>query len=245
MALRAALRAALQPLEHAQPRRDRERAAQRAQVAAERPLEEQPEPEQTERVDHVGPFAVELEHDRRLERLDLGPGLGQRHAAQREREQRDEDHVLDGPQSLVHGEGDLELGYAQRLGGATGQLLESAERAQPAAEHAAPPEQERHRDVAPQDEQQRLEQEEVPAELGAQRLGEREHVEHRKLGACVPAQPQQRKSEKADAQPLVEAPAAGDEVLDDEHRGERHQGDSEHGDVEAPVFPTLEPKRLA
>ena len=138
---RAALAVPLQPFELTDLGRDRERRAERAEVAAERPLDEQPDPEQDERVDHERPGAVELQHDRGLERLDLGDADGERHRPERQREQAEEHDVFDRPQTLVDRERHAVLRHLEAPGGLVGKLLERAERTQPAAEHAAPPEQ--------------------------------------------------------------------------------------------------------
>ena len=68
----AAFVVAFQPVEHPQPCRDRQRGAQRAQIAAVEPLDEQPRHQQRRHIGHKGPGADEFQHDRGLERLDLG-----------------------------------------------------------------------------------------------------------------------------------------------------------------------------
>ena len=72
-----------------------------------------------------------------------------------------------------------------------------AERAEPAAERAARPEQHRRRDRGPQDEDQRGHQEIVPTETGHQRVDEGQDVDHGELRLRAPAEPDQRESQES------------------------------------------------
>ena len=58
-----------------------------------------------------------------------------------------------------------------------GKFLQRPERAQPAAEHAASPEQHADRDEAPEQEHHRIEQKQLPAKSGQQGVDERQDVE--------------------------------------------------------------------
>ena len=95
-------------------------------------------------------------------------------------------------------------------------LLQRAERAQPAAERAAAPEQQRRRDREPQDEDQRRHQEVVPAEVGPQRVDEGEDVDDRKLRLRVPAEPDQREDQEAEPHAVVQHRPAHEPVLEEE-----------------------------
>ena len=153
-----------------------------------------------------GQLAQEAQDDRGLERLDLGQALGLRHRAQRHGEQGQEDHELERAQPLVQPERHRHLRHPEASRRPVRQLLERPERAQPAAERAPAPEDQRHRDIGPEHEDQGLEQEEVPAEASAQRVTEGQHVDDRELGRGVPADPEQGEQEEADPQPRPEPP---------------------------------------
>src|SRR5690606_24997342 len=175
----AAFLAALEPVEQAHPAGHRQGGAQRAEVTAEHLAGEDIDHQQDHRVEHEPPLAVELEHDGGLERLYLGGLLGQHHRFQRDAEQYQQDDVLDGPQPLVHREGQLVLGYFQLAGDFVDQLLQRTEGAQPAAEHAPTPEQDAGGGEGPEDEDHRIAEEQFPAELGYQGMHEGQHVDHR------------------------------------------------------------------
>ena len=73
-------------------------------------------------------------------------------------------------------------------------FLQRAERAQPAAEGSAAPEQKPCRDGGPQDEDQRRGEEELPVEAGDERVREGQDVHDGELGVGVPAEPDQVKA---------------------------------------------------
>ena len=83
------------------PPGDRQRGAERAEVAAIEALDEQAGREQAHGKGDEGPVARELEDDRGLEGLDLGQPLGELQGIERQAEQDEKDHVLDRPQPLV------------------------------------------------------------------------------------------------------------------------------------------------
>ena len=87
----------------------------------------------------------------------------------------------------MHGKGQFELRHFQLDRHRTDQLLHGPEGAQPAAVDTAPPQQQRHRNKAPEDEHHRVHQEGGPLEVREQRIGEGEDIDHRELGQGVPA----------------------------------------------------------
>ena len=105
----AALAIATQPIEQPQPRRDRHRRAERAQIAAERALDEQARRDHRARIQNERPAAREAQDDRGLERLDFGSLLGRAQRAERNAEQHQEDDVFQRGQALMDAEGNLEL----------------------------------------------------------------------------------------------------------------------------------------
>lgn len=129
LAGRAAFRPPLQPLEHADPARNGECSAQRAKIAAVDPFDEKAGREHGERKDDEGPFAGELQDDRRLERLHFRKHLGKREGVERQPEQAEKDDVFDRPEPLVQAPGHSHLRHLQPSRDIVGQFLQRAERA--------------------------------------------------------------------------------------------------------------------
>ena len=117
------------------------------------------------------------------------------------------------------------------------ELLQRAERAEPAAIGAAPPEEQRRRDAEPEDEDQRVDQERVPAELRRQRIGEGEDVDDGKLRVGDPADPDQREGQEADAKPEDRPLAARQRHLEEEDSGEHAERRGQRADLELAVAP--------
>ena len=136
------------------------------------------------------------------------------------------------PQALVEAPGQLQLRYAEPAAEMVGQLLQRPERAQPAAERPAAPEQQPGRHGEPEDEDQRVHEKIGPAEVGEQRVGEGQHVDHRQLRLGVPAEPDQGEDEKAVADPGGQPRPADEPVLEEEQAGQQQRGRQQHADVE-------------
>src|SRR5512132_1135161 len=103
-ALSAALRMSLQPFEHADARRNGQRRSEGTHVATGEALDEQACDQQRDGVEDERPCADELQRDRGLERLHLGADEGEIYRVQRNREQPDEDEILQRPEPLVRSE---------------------------------------------------------------------------------------------------------------------------------------------
>jgi len=70
----------------------------------------------------------------------------------------------------------------QTLGEFMNQFLQGAKRTQPAAIHAAPPQQQCQRHESPQDKYQRIDQKGLPGKLVSNGVDNGQHVNDRKLG---------------------------------------------------------------
>src|SRR5690554_6833967 len=235
--------APLEPVEQAHPAGDGQGGAQRAEVTAEHLAGEDIDHQQDHRVEHEPPLAVELEHDGGLERLYLGGLLGQHHRFQEDAEQYQQDDVLDGPQPLVHREGQLVLGISQLARVIVDTLLQRTEGAQPAAEHAPTPEQDAGGGEGPEDEDHRIAEEQFPAELGYQGMHEGQHVDHRQLPQRIPADEHHGEGQVAVAQPAQEGRMPGEGVLEEQDDGQQQQGNQDHADLKALLVPDVDPHR--
>ncbi|MOA21822.1 hypothetical protein D3C78_1423360 [compost metagenome] len=134
-------------------------------------------------------------------------------------------------------EGQFELRHLELARGFVEQLLQGAERAEPAAEHAASPEQDAGGGEGPEDEQHRVDEEQFPTEAFEQRMDEGQHVDHRQLPQAVPADIHQGEQQVATAQPVQQLRPAGQVVLQEENHGEQAQGAEQHADLEALLVP--------
>ncbi len=239
----AALLAPLEPVEQAEATGDRQPRAQRADVAAVDLAGKYVDHQQHHRVEHKPPLAVELEGDGSLERLDLGGLLGQHHRFQRDAEQHQQDDVLDGPEPLVHAERQVVLGNLQLARSLVDQFLQRTEGAQPAAEHATPPEQDARGGEHPENEDHRVGQEQLPAEVLHQRMNEGQHVDHRQLPQGIPADEHHGEDQIAVAQHFQEVGVLGELVLHEEDDGQQRQGGQDHADLEALLVPDVDPQR--
>ena len=101
MARRTAFLVAPEPFEDPQLAGDRERRAERAEIAAEEALDEEADRQQQAGIEHERPFPRETQDHRRLERLDLRHLLGEAQRVEGQPEQGDEDDVFHGPEALV------------------------------------------------------------------------------------------------------------------------------------------------
>src|SRR5690606_18538860 len=235
--------AALEPVEQPYAAGDRQRGAQRADIAAEHLAGEDVDHQQNHRVQHEPPLAIELQGDGGLEGLHLGGLLGHHHRFQRDAEQHQQDDVLDGPQSFMYGKRQLVLGNLQFAGDLVDQLLQCPERAQPATEHAAAPEQDAGGGEGPDDEDHRVAEEQLPAEISEQRMGEGQHVDDRQLPQCIPANEHHGEGQVAGAQPAQEVRVPGEVVLEEQDDGQQQQGDQDHPYLEALLIPDVDPYR--
>ena len=138
-AFAAALRAALEPVEDLQFGRNGEARTERAEIAAVEALDEEAGEEKGEHKSDERPCPDHAQRDRGLERLGLGQNQGVVHRIEGEREDADEEGVLDDPKPLVQCLWNGDLPDAQPLGQRVGQFLQGAERAEPAAIDARAP----------------------------------------------------------------------------------------------------------
>src|SRR5690606_9370720 len=235
--------AALEPVEQPYAAGDRQRGAQRTDVAAEHLAGEDVDHQQDHRVQHEPPLPIEFQGDGGLEGLHFGGPLGQRHGLQRDAEQHQQDDVLDRPQPFVHREGQLVLGDLQLAGDLVDQLLQRAEGAQPAAEHPAAPQQDAGGGKGPDNEDDRIAEEQFPAEFGHQRMDEGQHVDDGQLAQGVPADEHHGEGQVAMAQPAQEFRVPGEVVLEEQDDGQQQQGDQDYSYLEALLVPDVDPYR--
>src|SRR5690606_35690813 len=123
------------------------------------------------------------------------------------------------------------------------QLLQCSERAQPAAEHAPAPEQDAGGGEHPENENDRVGEEQLPAEVLEQRVDEGQHVDHRQLPQAVPADEQHGEQQVATAQPVQKLRLLGEAVLQEQNDGQQAQRGQQHADLEAFLVPDVDPQR--
>src|SRR5690606_23429839 len=165
------------------------------------------------------------------------------HGFQRDTEQHQQYDVLDGPEPLMHGEGHVVLGNFQLARGFVDQFLQRAEGAQPAAEHATSPEQDACGGEDPENENHRIGQEQLPAEILYQRMHEGQYVDHRQLPQGIPADEHHGEDQVAMTQHFQEVGVLGELVLHVEDDSQQRQRDQYHADLEALLIPDIDPHR--
>src|SRR5690606_33097031 len=239
----AAFLAPLEPVEQPEASGDRQARAQRADVAAIDLAGKDVDQQQEYRVGDEPPLAVELQRDGGLEGFDLGGLLGHHHGFQRDAEQHQQHDVLDGPEPLVNAEGQVVLGNLQLARGLGDQLLQGTEGGQPAAGPATPPRQDAGGGEYPENEDHRIGQEQLPAEVLHQRMDEGQHVDHRQLPEGIPADEHHGEDQVAMAQPLKEVGMLGELVLQEEDDRQQRQRDQDHPHLEALLVPDVDPQR--
>ena len=121
------------------------------------------------------------------------------------------------------------------------QLLQRAEGTEPAAVHAAPPEQQRHGDEAPQQEQHRIDEEGFPAKTAHRGVHEGQHLHDGELREREPADEEHRIEQEAAAHDDEEIRVPRQCVLEEQDRGERRQADEQHADLEHARLPHRDP----
>lgn len=109
--------------------------------------------------------------------------------------------------------------------------------------NATAPEQQGHGHVAPKDEDQGFQQKEVPTELLEQGVGEGQDIDHRKLRAGDPADPDQGEEQESDAQHLIKFLALRNGVLENKDRAQHQQPGQQGSDRELAVAPVALPER--
>ena len=246
LARRAALGAARDPVEAPQLAEDRQPRAQRAEIAAEALEHERRRQHQRRGPRHEGPRTHEDQRDRRLERLDLDGAIrprARRRAEGREADDARERDVLDALEPRVQRRAHAQWLDARELRELAHELLQRAERTQPAAERAASPRDERDRDEGPQQHRHRVVQEEAQSAAGHQRLHERGDVDDGQLPLRIPADEHQREHEVGGAKAREPARVRRDPARSREHHrehGEAHAGDGEIPRARPPdAFPRL------
>ena len=86
-------------------------------------------------------------------------------------------------------------------GGVIEQFLQRAKRTEPAAVGAPPPEQQRHGGGTPQNEDEWLKKELLPAKAVENRIGERQDIDDGQLRLGVEAEPEHAKEQETDTKP--------------------------------------------
>ena len=145
----------------------------------------------------------------------------------------------------MHLERQLELLDAELLRDEIGQLLQGTKRTEPAAEKAAVPHQRTESGGAPEDENHRVHQKDVPVKAVNERVGKRQHIDHRQLAvhrqmrAEITAEPEESKRQVADAERLVGARIASNPLLQhkdaDQHKNRKRQ----HRNLNRLILPRL------
>jgi len=99
-------------------------------------------------------------------------------------------------------------------------LLQRAERAQPSAKGASAPEQQRDGGRAPEHEDQRLQQEEVPAEAREHGVREGKYIDDRELRLGIETQPKNAEEKEGGAQAFEQHRSFHEPVLEEEDERE-------------------------
>ena len=116
-------------------------------------------------------------------------------------------------QQVRHGN----LFHAQFFGDTVGQLLQRTEGAEPAAECTAVPQQHGCGGKQPQDEHNRIHQEEVPTEFGQDGGEQCQRIDDRQLRLSVPTDIEQGKCQEHQAEAVVPFLIADNPVLEQEY----------------------------
>ena len=143
----------------------------------------------------------------------------------------------------MYGEGQLILTNLQLPCSLVDQLLQSTKRAQPATEHATPPEQDAPCGEHPEHEDHRVTEEQLPAEVLHHRMHEGQHIDHRQLPQGIPANEHHGEHQIASAQPVQESRIAGKTILQEQNGHQQQQRRAQHGHLEALGIPDVHPHR--
>ena len=223
MAGTAAFGTTLEQIEKVQPIKECEHATQWTQEAAIGALREQPDGQQCTGIEHIWPGAREFCSNRRLERLDLQRGARSVDLRHHQRQHRRGCDVLAHPQALLERDRRVPLRYAQRAGELPEQLLQRPERAQPAAEYAAPNQLHRDERVAGDDDHQRLGKVETDIEASERRPDIIHDIDDRELHTDGPAEPDQNNQQKSCTHEPVGKAIARQRRLEYENQSEHRQ----------------------
>ena len=134
------------------------------------------------------------------------------------------------------------LFHPQFFGDAVGQLLQRTEGAEPAAECTAVPQQHGCSGKQPQDEHDRIHQEEVPTEFGQDGGEQGQRIHDRQLRLSVPADINQSKCQEYQAETVVPFFVTDNPVLEQEYQKQDGQCDADYDDLTLFRFPDLFPK---
>ena len=162
----------------------RQRRAQRANVLAVGPFNEDRQAQDRGHKQAIRPGAVENSHQEGgLERLDLGQFLGQAHGEHRHRDEAKENDVFDPLQPVVPALRHLplkalEADLARHLEDGLGQRTK---RAHPAAKQPAPEQEHGDDDEDPEQEDERVGQEQRPGPLEQERMEPGQHLRDGRL----------------------------------------------------------------
>src|SRR5690606_21965258 len=176
-----------------------------------------------------------------FERLDLSKPLCRRHGLQGNTEQHQQNDVLNSPQTLMYGKRQLILGNFQLAGGFVDQLLQGAERTQPATEDATAPQQNHTGSESPENEDDRIHQEQFPVEIRDHRVNKGENVHDRQLPQGIPADKDHRKGQIHPTQVVHETGVFHQGVLQEQDHQQSHQGNTQNRNLKALLVPDVDP----
>ena len=143
-------------------------------------------------------------------------------------------------QARVPTVGDADLFDAEPAPEVGGQLLHGAERAQPAAERAAPPDKQGRQREAPQQQARRIVEQEAQRPVAARGPHEADHADDGELRLRPIADEQKREDEKRPARPGERARRGGEPVLREQRSRQGDQRQRDDPGVERPVAPDAE-----
>src|SRR5262245_10031922 len=241
MAGAAAFGTTLQQIEQVQPIKQCEHATEWAQETAIGSLREESDGQQRTGIEHIWPCARESCGDRRLERLDLQRGPRWIDLRHHQREHSCGSDVLAHPQALLQRNRRIPLRHPQRAGNLREQFLQGPERAQPAAEHAAPNQYDGDERVASDDDHQRLGQVETQLGVIERRPAIVEDIHDRELHTGGPPEPDENNQQESCAHEPMRHAVTRQRRLENEDQREHRQQHGENHNVYSRLIPCLDP----
>ncbi len=140
-------------------------------------------------------------------------------------------------------EGQFILGNFQFAGGFINKLLQGTERTQPTTEHSPSPQQNHASGEGPENEDDRIHQEQLPVEVRNHRMDEGEHVDDGQLPQGIPANEDHGKRQVYPTQVVHEAGVFHQSVLQEQDHQQGHQGNAQHPNLKALLIPDVDPHR--
>ena len=172
-------------------------------------MDERTERQQRQRIRRIRPGAHEVEGDGRLERFQLHQRIDGKAGCGTGQDQRQR-HIFEPLQARIHGAAQCQLRQPAQARQLAGELLQRAERAQPAAEGAPAPQQQRHQHESPQRHRHRILQQKrqaAPCHQGLDHAGE---IDDRQLRLRVVADKADGKQQVGNAKPVKAAAVGAD-----------------------------------